>query len=142
MLNLADPFGRELSTRLPNSVELYAIQPDVAPPGPYLRAESVRAEPAGMAIAGSSHLGRFVLRSPLRGTFNVQNLLVVLGVLLARDVPLAQALDRLSRATAPPGRMEAVALPQGATALIDYAHTPDALANVLGAARACRPVLR
>jgi UDP-N-acetylmuramoyl-L-alanyl-D-glutamate--2,6-diaminopimelate ligase len=136
VLNLADPFGRDLSTRLPNGVELYAIQPDVAPAGPYLRAESVRIEPGGMAVDGSSHLGRFVLHSPLRGAFNVQNLMVVLGVLLARNVPLAEAVERVSRATAPPGRMEAVALPQGATALIDYAHTPDALANVLGAARA------
>jgi UDP-N-acetylmuramoyl-L-alanyl-D-glutamate--2,6-diaminopimelate ligase len=136
VLNLADPFGRELSTRLPNGVELYAIQPDHAPAGPFVRADSVRAESGGMAIDASSHLGRFVLHSPLRGTFNVENLMLALGVLLARDVPLAEAVERLGRATAPPGRMEAVALPQGATALVDYAHTPDALANVLGAARA------
>ena len=136
VLNLSDPFARDLSTRLPSGVELYAVQPDAATSGAFVRAESVRPEPGGMAIEGSSHLGRFLLHSPLRGAFNVQNLMVVLGMLLACDVPLAEAVTRLGGASAPPGRMEAVALPQGATALVDYAHTPDALANVLGAARA------
>jgi len=63
----------------------------------------------------------------------------VVAVLLAWDVPLAIACGALARCSTPPGRMQAEgggALP---LALIDYAHTPDALAKALRAARAhCR----
>jgi len=56
-------------------------------------------------------------------------------VLLAWDVPLAAACEALSRCSAPPGRMQ----PEGGglrpLVLIDYAHTPDALAKALHAAR-------
>ena len=63
----------------------------------------------------------------------------MLAVLLAWEVPLARACEALARCSAPPGRMQ----PEGGgalpLALIDYAHTPDALAKALRAARAhCR----
>ncbi|HEY5019626.1 MAG TPA: cyanophycin synthetase, partial [Steroidobacteraceae bacterium] len=65
--------------------------------------------------------------------------LSVLAVLLAWDVPLSAACEALSQCSAPPGRMQ----PEGGglcpLVLIDYAHTPDALARALRAARAhCR----
>jgi len=63
----------------------------------------------------------------------------VLAVLLAWELPLAAACEALSRCSAPPGRLQ----PEGGhgtpLTLIDYAHTPDALAKALHAARAhCR----
>ncbi|MFS8543587.1 MAG: SIS domain-containing protein, partial [Limnochordales bacterium] len=80
----------------------------------------------------------------LLGEFNADNVLSVLAVLLAWDVPLAEAARALGQCTAAPGRMEAFGGRGSAPlAIVDYAHTPDALANALRAARSyCRGRLR
>jgi len=56
-------------------------------------------------------------------------------VLLALEVPLEEALDGLARASPAPGRMELHGLPGAPLAVIDYAHTPDALERALAALR-------
>lgn len=76
------------------------------------------------------------LEASLIGDFNADNMLAALGALLALGTPLSAALAALARVTAPPGRMEAVHAAGRPLALIDYAHTPDALAKALQAARA------
>ena len=73
---------------------------------------------------------------PLIGEFNVDNVLTTLGLLFALGVPMRAALDALRLASSPPGRMEAIVAPGHALAIVDYAHTPDALAKALRAARA------
>ena len=80
--------------------------------------------------------GAGTLRSPLVGEFNAENLLAVLGVLLGWRIPLQQALVALATCAAPPGRMEAFGGGAQPLALVDYAHSPDALGKVLDAARA------
>jgi UDP-N-acetylmuramoyl-L-alanyl-D-glutamate--2,6-diaminopimelate ligase len=105
----------------------------------YVCASAVRASAEGLSIQIESSRGAARLGSPLIGDFNVENLLTVLAVLLAWDVPLLHACAALARCSAPPGRMQ----PEGGgalpLALIDYAHTPDALAKALRAARShCR----
>ncbi len=80
----------------------------------------------------------------LVGEFNVDNALTVLAVLLAWDVPLKDAVRALGKCRAASGRMEMFG-GRGRTplAIVDYAHTPDALANALRAARLhCRGELR
>ena len=79
---------------------------------------------------------------PLIGEFNVDNALTTLAVLLAAEVPLAAALQALERCVAAPGRMQTVqaaAAAPHATVIVDYAHTPDALAKALAAARGALP---
>lgn len=76
---------------------------------------------------------------PLVGEFNIDNVLTTLGVLLALGISVDAAISALSAVSAPPGRMQAVAAAHRALAIVDYAHTPDALAKSLRAARAhCR----
>ncbi len=78
------------------------------------------------------------VRSRLVGDFNVGNLLGVLGVLRALGVPLAEAAAVVPRLGPVPGRLQRVPAPAGARApevLVDYAHTPDALAKVLQSLR-------
>jgi UDP-N-acetylmuramoyl-L-alanyl-D-glutamate--2,6-diaminopimelate ligase len=80
----------------------------------------------------------------LIGEFNVDNVLTVLAVLLAWNIPLTQAAQALEQCRAASGRMEMFG-GRGMTPLVivDYAHTPDALAKALGAARLhCRGQLR
>ena len=71
------------------------------------------------------------LRAPLLGRHNAQNL--VLAALMCRDLGLeAEAIEAAARTlTAPPGRLQPVANGLGGLILVDYAHTPDALAQVL-----------
>ncbi len=88
----------------------------------------------GLTIRLRSAQGEGLLHSPLLGRFNVSNLLAVLGGLLSLNIPLAQALSALAQVQAVPGRMECFNA-AGITAVVDYAHTPDALEKVLSSLR-------
>ena len=73
---------------------------------------------------------------PLQGDFQVHNSLCALGLALATGVPLASAIEALNHLKSVTGRVERVGkTPHGATVFVDYAHTPDALANVLRSLR-------
>ena len=80
--------------------------------------------------------GRFTLLMP--GDFNVANAVIVLALMLQQGVPMDAACDVLSKAQAPPGRMERV-VADGPTVYVDYAHTPNAIEVAL---RALRPHCR
>jgi len=75
------------------------------------------------------------VRLPVLGRFNVSNALGVLGCLVASGIPFAEAAKRLESLPPVPGRMQVVG--EAPLVVIDYAHTPDALDNVL---QALRPV--
>jgi UDP-N-acetylmuramoyl-L-alanyl-D-glutamate--2,6-diaminopimelate ligase len=83
--------------------------------------------------------GPVVLNSPLLGEFNVDNLLGAIGAGVALGLPTAVIERGLTRAQAVPGRLERIANQRGAVALVDYAHTGDALDRVLQALQALRP---
>jgi UDP-N-acetylmuramoyl-L-alanyl-D-glutamate--2,6-diaminopimelate ligase len=95
-----------------------------------------------MDIDGS--FGKVHLPTRLLGRFNAENALVVLGCLVSLGVPVREAAAGLAACSAPPGRMEVIESAGGGKplAVIDYAHTPDALAKALGALREhCRGTL-
>ena len=71
----------------------------------------------------------------LIGTFNAANLLGVLGVLLASDIALDDALAALAHVEPPPGRMQRLGGGFEPLVVVDYAHSPDALEKVLTALR-------
>ncbi|MCP4144985.1 MAG: UDP-N-acetylmuramoyl-L-alanyl-D-glutamate--2,6-diaminopimelate ligase [bacterium] len=79
------------------------------------------------------------LKSKLTGWFNVENLTAAIAVALASGFSPKQSLEALAEASQVPGRMESILLPNGAVAIIDYAHTPDALEAVL---LSCRDLLQ
>jgi len=80
--------------------------------------------------------GRIELRSPLRGRFNVYNVLGAFAAARALGVPTETAIGAVETAGQVPGRFEPVDEGQAFAVLVDYAHTPDSLENVLVAARA------
>lgn len=98
-------------------------------------ANLVSATDRGLKIEVDSSWGTATLNSRFVGDFNVDNLLAVLGVLLGWGFPLARAVAAIEQCTAPPGRMETFAAPGKPLAIVDYAHTPDALEKALLAAR-------
>lgn len=69
---------------------------------------------------------------PLVGRFNAYNLLAIYGAAVCLGGEPAEVLRILSTLTAVNGRFEAIRSPKGWTAIVDYAHTPDALTNVIG----------
>jgi len=153
IINIDDPFGLALARRFDASGARLLVTTRGAqaqshraalPHAELVAARRVAIEPAGSRIEIDSSAGQASLRLPLIGGFNVDNALTVLAALLALEVPLARAVDALARCRAAPGRMEVVGSPDGAViAIVDYAHTPDALEQALTAARAhCRGALR
>jgi UDP-N-acetylmuramoyl-L-alanyl-D-glutamate--2,6-diaminopimelate ligase len=140
VINVGDPFGRELASRLPDTVEriLYTTRNELIPDtaAGWLRLSELKASANGLTLQVESSWGAGTLRSRLIGDFNAENLLAALGVLLGWRVPLQQALVALAACVAPPGRMEAFGGGARPLVLVDYAHSPDALAKVLVAARA------
>lgn len=73
------------------------------------------------------------------GTHNAYNLTAVYGAAILLGADSGEVLENLSRLEPVRGRMEYVKSPSGVTAVVDYAHTPDALENVLGTLRNIRP---
>jgi UDP-N-acetylmuramoyl-L-alanyl-D-glutamate--2,6-diaminopimelate ligase len=140
VVNVRDEFGRQLADRLDESLErlVFSTSNDVwaARGAGWIRVPELRATSAGLTLHVETSWGAGTLRSRLVGEFNAENLLAVLGVLLGWSVPLQQALVALASCVAPPGRMEAFGGGAQPLALVDYAHSPDALAKVLDAARA------
>jgi len=91
---------------------------------------------AGLDVSFDGDWGRLDVASGLIGRFNVDNLALALATLLVLGIPPAQAAAALSRAVVPPGRMEVFRIgTAGIAAVVDYAHTPDALAKSLEALR-------
>ncbi len=139
VVNVGDVFGRELAARLAPGIELTRVEVGAAPPaaGRFVVASRVDCHDTGLELAGATHAGPFRLRSPLFGAFNAENLLVVLGLLLAADVPQGDALEALAAARPPPGRLETFELgARGPTLVVDYAHSPDSLTKALAVLRA------
>jgi UDP-N-acetylmuramoyl-L-alanyl-D-glutamate--2,6-diaminopimelate ligase len=80
--------------------------------------------------------GETPVRTGLPGEFNVANALGAFAAAVAMGVAPETAAEGLARAERVPGRFEPIDEGQGFAVLVDYAHTPDSLANVLAAARA------
>ena len=79
---------------------------------------------------------RYELVLPLVGEFQAMNALAALGLVIATGGPVAGAIEALANLPGVPGRMQFVAEgPGGGAIVVDYAHTPDALATVLAALR-------
>ncbi len=97
----------------------------------FLEAENIRLTRNGLAFGLLSSWGCAEVRSTLLGRFNVANLLGVLGVLLGAGVELEPAVAALCALTPPPGRMQCLGGGEKPLAVVDYAHSPDALEEVL-----------
>ncbi len=90
----------------------------------------------GLRLHIQSSWGQGELRAGLLGRFNASNLLATLATLLALEMPFDEALARLAQTATVPGRMERIGGESGQPlAVIDYAHTPYALEQVLSALR-------
>jgi len=109
-----------------------AAVPDVAGVS-MLRASQLRSRHAGTEFHLDSPWGAATVKTALVGHFNISNALAVMGTLLAKGVALRSSVDAVEALTPAPGRMEQVGGVDAPMVVIDYAHTPDALAKTLEA---------
>lgn len=138
VINTDDPQGPALAEAMrARALDVWTVAID-APAR--LSAHALTATPAGMAFAIEERdafdrvVAREALSLPLVGRYNVHNLLGVIAAARALDVPLSQALAACGSLGPVPGRLQAV--PGGEDqplVLVDYAHTPDAVAQALAA---------
>lgn len=139
VLNLDDAFGSELAEQLQDAaveVIAYGLSDSALQQAERQGLRMVFGGDLQLNAHGSrmqvhSSWGRGELASTLLGRFNAENLLGSLAVLLVSDVPLADALNELSKRGAVAGRMQALGKPGQPAVIVDYAHTPDALEKVL-----------
>ncbi len=96
-----------------------------------LKAEGIRLSSTGMQMQICYHAKRYPFESSLIGRFNVYNCLAAIGVGLVRGFSMEEILNVLSKFPKVPGRLERVPNPKQLPIFVDYAHTDDALTNVL-----------
>jgi len=129
VINVDDPYGARLAGELRDPVT-FALD----------RAATYRAVEVHTGLAGSRFRilapeGELEVLTPLRGRFNVYNSLGAFAAARLLGVPAEVAVRALAGAELVPGRFQPVDEGQDFAVLIDYAHTPDSLENVLRAAR-------
>ena len=132
VINIDDAFGRSLVGRLDASraaVLTYGLG------GGTIAGTCLDLNRFGLTLEIRTPWGEGVVRSPLFGAHNAANLLGVMGVLIAADVPFGQALQALERLAPVEGRMQALGGDDKPLVVIDYAHTPVALEQALTSLR-------
>ena len=140
VLNGDDEFGRRLIRELPATVAplVYRMNPSVPIDRAnvqFIDGQLLACDRHGLHLRVVSPWGEGEFVSSMLGRFNASNLLAVLAVLLVRGIPFEMALEKLSQLRTVAGRMEHFCVDGQPMVVVDYAHTPDALSQVLSALR-------
>jgi UDP-N-acetylmuramoyl-L-alanyl-D-glutamate--2,6-diaminopimelate ligase len=128
VVNVDDEYGRRIAADL--ECVTFAIDHEAD-----YRARDVEFDLMGSRFTCETPHGPLELESPLPGLFNVENVLAAVAAARSLDVPAATIAEALPAFGRVPGRFEPVDEGQEFGVLVDYAHTPDSLENVLRAAR-------
>ena len=131
VLNLDDEAGRYLARTVAVPRLTYSERRDEAD----LTAKNLRLFPDRVEFEAVAEGAISRVRLPIPGGFTVYNALGVLTCGLALGLPLADCADALAKAPGVKGRIEVVPVPADFAVIIDYAHTPDALENILTTVR-------
>ncbi|MGI8715250.1 MAG: UDP-N-acetylmuramoyl-L-alanyl-D-glutamate--2,6-diaminopimelate ligase [Solirubrobacteraceae bacterium] len=129
VINVDDPYGARLAAEVDDPIT-FSLRGDAD-----YRAAGVQTDRHGSRFSVQTPEGELSLRSPLRGQFNVYNVLGSLAAARALGVDGPTCAEAIATAGQVPGRFETVDEGQPFAVLVDYAHTPDSLENVLSAAR-------
>jgi len=132
VINVDDPYGARLAAELApaHPAITFALAHDAS-----YRAGAVQTGLDGSHFTVTAPDGVYELASPLTGRFNVSNVLGAFATARALGVEAETAIEAIASAGQVPGRFQSVSEGQDFAVLVDYAHTPDSLENVLNAAR-------
>ncbi|MGM9992199.1 MAG: UDP-N-acetylmuramoyl-L-alanyl-D-glutamate--2,6-diaminopimelate ligase [Candidatus Bruticola sp.] len=132
VINLDDPYGVRLIEMVKGRVPVItygtSCKADV-------RAYDVKANPSGLSFTIETRVGEFEVNLPLSGLFNLHNALAAAAVGMALRIDGKCIVKGLESVAAVPGRFQLVRKGQNFTVIVDYAHSPDGLSNLLDSAR-------
>ncbi len=132
VINSDDSSGRRIADGIAARTVFYAIDDESAD----VRATNLKFSAQGMSFTVESNIApAFEIKSALMGKFNVYNSLAMIAYGLAAGFAPVLIAESLAAIKGVPGRFESVAEGQDFMVIVDYAHTPDGLENVLRAAR-------
>jgi len=135
IINADDPWGKKLKTFVPKAkIVTYGLSPAAD-----ISAGHIALSGRGTDFVLSSPFGRSKIRLSHLGEHNVYNALAAAAAALYNGITFDNVIESLNAVPAVPGRLEQVASGHGFTVVVDFAHTDDALHNVITALRALKP---
>jgi UDP-N-acetylmuramoyl-L-alanyl-D-glutamate--2,6-diaminopimelate ligase len=131
--NIDDEYGRRL-TGLASRTLTYGLEPgaDISTRKPALSL-------SGIEFTAETPAGKIEIRSKLVGRPNVYNILAAIGAGVALALPREVIATGIAQLSAVPGRFERIEMGQPFLVVVDYAHTDDALRNLLATAEGLNP---
>lgn len=136
IVNIDDRYGKQLLDRIDKSVAVVTYGMGTRAD---FRASNYRAEFTGTSYQLDARGKSYLVRLPLIGRFNVTNSVAALAAAEALGISIRNAVLSLAKSPQIPGRLELVPAKRQFQVFVDYAHTPDALANVLRTLRELQP---
>ena len=136
IINIDDRYGQKLISKISNKVSVVTFGTGLKAD---FRASNYRMEFGGTSYQLDARGKSYLIRVPLIGRFNVANSLAALAAANALGVGLREAILSLAKSPQVPGRLEMVPAKRQFQVFVDYAHTPDALLNVIKTLRELAP---
>ena len=136
IVNIDDRYGEQLLSRMDKKISVVTYGMGARA---HFRASNYRMEMGGTSYQLDAKGKSYLVRVPLIGRFNVANSLAALAAAHALGVGLREAVLSLGKSPQVPGRLEALDARRQFQVFVDYAHTPDALLNVLKTLRELSP---
>jgi UDP-N-acetylmuramoyl-L-alanyl-D-glutamate--2,6-diaminopimelate ligase len=130
VINVDDPFSQRLLEDCQGKVFTYGIKESAD-----IRAEKIVCSEKGSFFTVKTPCGSLTIRSSLLGQHNVSNILAAIGGGISQNICLEDMKRGIEAVAGVPGRFERIEEGQDFTVAVDYAHTADALENLLQAAR-------
>lgn len=131
VINLDDPAAGAMLVDAKCPCLTFSCEKDAAD----LTAKNLKLHADGVEFVAATKGDLARVKLPIPGHFSAENALTALGIVLQLGMPLADAAKSLATATGVKGRVEVVPTDTDYTVLIDYAHSPDGVENVLRAVR-------
>src|SRR3989449_1261301 len=136
VVNIDDRYGEQLRNKIDKRISVVTYGMGARAD---FRASNYRMEFGGTSYQLDARGKSYLVRVPLIGRFNVANSLAALAAANALGVGLREAVLSLAKSPQVPGRLEMVPAKRQFQVFVDYAHTPDALLNVLKTLRELGP---
>jgi UDP-N-acetylmuramoyl-L-alanyl-D-glutamate--2,6-diaminopimelate ligase len=136
IVNIDDRYGEQLLKKIDQRVAVVSYGRSVRAD---FRASNYRVEFSGTSYQLDAHGKSYLVRVPLIGGFNVANSVAALAAANTLGISLRDAVLSLGKSPQAPGRLELVPAKRQFQVFVDYAHTPDALRNVLKTLRELEP---
>ena len=136
VINIDDRYGQKLIAKIDNKVSVVTFGTGLKAD---FRSSNYRMEFGGTSYQLDARGKSYLVRVPLIGRFNVANSVAALAAANAIGIGLREAVLSLGKSPQVPGRLEMVPAKRQFQVFVDYAHTPDALLNVLKTLRELEP---